>query len=223
MAKSSLLIEANSKLLFIGDSITDCGRARPSGEGLFGAHGTGFVNTVIGLLGSVYSDHRIRVVNQGCSGDTVRELNARWNSDVVAHKPDWLAIMIGINDVWRQFDCPYQPELHVPIDEYEATLDELIVKTLPQLDGLVLMTPFYIEASPHDAMRLRMDEYGSVVKRLAAKYNTVFVDTQAAFDKVLKCHYPAMIAWDRVHPNQIGNSVLAKAFLDAIGFSWNRA
>ena len=88
MAKSSLLIEANSKLLFIGDSLTDCGRARPSGEGLFGAHGTGFVNTVFGLLGSVYSDHRIRVVNQGCSGDTVRELNARWNSDVVAHKPD---------------------------------------------------------------------------------------------------------------------------------------
>ena len=32
-------IGPRSKLLFIGDSITDCERARPVGEGLFGAVG----------------------------------------------------------------------------------------------------------------------------------------------------------------------------------------
>jgi len=222
MPDSPFLISPQSKLLFIGDSITDCGRARPVGEGLFGAHGTGYVNVVCGLLGSVYPEHGIRIVNQGCSGDTVRDLKKRWSSDVTSQKPDWLAIMIGINDVWRQFDCPTQPEIHVLIDEYRSTLSELIEGTLPNLKGLVLMTPFYIETARTDAMRATMDAYGAVVRELAQKYGAIYVDTQAAFDKVLDHQYPAAIAWDRVHPNQIGTTILAKAFLDGIGFDWNR-
>lgn len=46
------------------------------------------------------------------------------------------------------------------------------------------------------------------------------VDTQAAFDRVLKQYYPGTLAWDRVHPSSIGHMVLAKAFLDVLGFQW---
>lgn len=41
-----MLIEAGSKLIMTGDSVTDCDRARPVGEGLFGAIGNGYVNFV---------------------------------------------------------------------------------------------------------------------------------------------------------------------------------
>lgn len=34
-----MLLKPNQKLVMIGDSVTDCGRARPVGEGLFGAVG----------------------------------------------------------------------------------------------------------------------------------------------------------------------------------------
>jgi hypothetical protein len=30
-------------------------------------------------------------------------------------------VLIGVNDVWRQFDLPRMPETHVPLDEYEHT------------------------------------------------------------------------------------------------------
>jgi len=216
-----MLIDPGSKLLFIGDSITDCGRARPNGEGLFGAHGTGYVNIVAGLLGTIYSSQKIRVVNQGQSGDTVIDLKARWEQDVVNQHPDWLSVMIGINDVWRQMDCPLMPELHVGPQLYEQTLDELVTATKPNLKGLVLMSPFYIEPLKQDEMRFKMDGYGAAVKRVAEKHHAIFVDVQAAFDIVLKDWYPAAIAWDRVHPNQVGSTVIAKAFLDAIGFSWD--
>jgi hypothetical protein len=33
-----MIIQPNSKLVMIGDSVTDCERARPVGEGLFEAH-----------------------------------------------------------------------------------------------------------------------------------------------------------------------------------------
>jgi len=47
-------IPPRSKLVFIGDSITDCERARPVGEGLFGAVGKGYVAIVDGLLGAIH-------------------------------------------------------------------------------------------------------------------------------------------------------------------------
>lgn len=204
----------------IGDSITDCGRAQPVGEG--NSLGSGYVSIISAMLGAVYPEQRIRVVNVGTSGHTVTELKARWKRDVIDLKPDWLSVMIGINDVWRQFDMPLRKELHVPLSEYEKTLDALVAKTVRTVKGIVLMTPYYIEPIRQDAMRAKMDQYGEAVKRIAKKRGTLFVDTQAAFNAVLKYQHPNALAWDRVHPNLTGHAVIAKAFLDAVGFKWDR-
>ena len=208
-----MIIDANSKLVMIGDSITDCGRTQPIGEGLFGAHGNGYVALVNGLLGTEYPERHIRVVNMGTSGHTVRDLKARWQRDVLDLKPDWLSIMIGINDVWRQYDLPLQTEIHVGLEEYQTTLEELITTTKPTLKGLVLMTPYFIEPNPRDAMRATMDRYGQALHTLAQKHAAIFVDTQAAYDKVLQHCHPAALAWDRVHPNMTGHMILAQEFL----------
>ena len=128
--------------------------------------------------------------------------------------------MIGINDVWRQFDLPLQTDIHVGIEEYEQTLSELVQTAKPLLKGLVLMTPYFIEPNPADAMRATMDQYGLVVRKLAEQYGAIFVDTQAAFNAVLKHCHAASLAWDRVHPNTTGHMVLARAFLNAIDFNW---
>src|SRR5690625_1477219 len=101
-----MLLEKNDKLIFIGDSVTDCERAKPEGEGLFQALGNGYVSIVDSFLQSTYPELEIRVVNKGISGNTVRDLKARWQDDIMTQKPDCVSIMIGINDVWRQFDSP---------------------------------------------------------------------------------------------------------------------
>ncbi len=210
-------IAPHSKLVFIGDSITDCERARPVGEGLFGAVGKGYVALVDSLLGAIHPGHAIRVVNMGTSGHTVVDLKARWQTDALDLRPDWLAVMIGVNDVWRQFDLPRQTELHVLPDVYARTLEELVAPTRPKVKGLVVMSPFYIEPNRADAMRSRMDEYGAIAKGIAAKHDALFVDVQAAFDRVLPHMHANAIAWDRVHPNHIGHAVIARAFLNAVG------
>ncbi|WP_309118833.1 SGNH/GDSL hydrolase family protein [Paenibacillus sp.] len=216
-----MLLRHGQTLVMIGDSITDCERARPRGEGLFAAIGKGYVALVSALLNERYPERAIRVVNMGTSGNTVRDLKARWETDVVELKPDWVSIMIGINDVWRQYDTPTIVEGHVLIEEYEATLDALIERTKPLVEGLVLMTPYYIEPNRDDAMRADMDRFGAVVKRLAEKHGAKFVDTQAAIDRLLEHIYPATLAWDRVHPNMTGHAALARAFLNAVEFEWN--
>ncbi len=218
---ASLLVP-NSRILFIGDSITDAGR-EPMGEpapwGTPGL-GRGYVSLVESWLLATRPQDRVRVFNRGTSGHTVRDLAARWQTDVLDLKPDTVAIMIGINDVWRQFDTPLRAETHVLPAEYERTLGELVRHTLPTLAApsrLVLATPFFIETHLADPMRVRMDEYGAIVRRLAAEHGATFVDTQAAFDAVAAHVHPMALAWDRIHPQPAGCMILARAFLAAFG------
>jgi lysophospholipase L1-like esterase len=215
-----MIIEPNSKLVMIGDSITDCERARPIGEGLFGALGKGYVSLLDAFLTARYPAQRIRVINMGISGNTVRDLQSRWQSDVLDLRPDWLSICIGINDVWHHFDLPSQPERPVPLDEFTQSLDELLSVTRPSVKGLILMTPYFIEPNRAEPMRKLMDQYGSAVRQLAEKYNAHLVDTQAAFDAVLTELHPMTLAWDRVHPTHAGHIILALAFLEALGYKF---
>ena len=75
-----------------------------------------------------------------------------------------------------------------------------------------------MEPNKDDAMRSAMDVYGNIVKELAEKYNLVFVDLQAAWDKLFEQMHPCNIAWDRIHPNHVGHMYIAKHFLNAVGF-----
>jgi len=217
-----MLFEQRDRIVLIGDSITDCDRRRPIGEAGDGGAGHGYVELVDAFLQSAYPELKLRLVNVGTSGHTVRDLHGRWESDVVEQKPDWLTIMIGTNDVWRQFDRATMPELAVPIGEYERTLEELVVRTKPLVKGIVLMTPFFVESNRADRMRAEMDRYGDVVRAVAERTGSLFVDTQAAFDRVLEHIYSAQLTWDRIHPSKAGHMIIARALLDAVGFDYNK-
>ena len=208
-------IQPNSKLLMIGNSITDCGRnydASYSDEVL----GDGYVRFISDFLKSTYPESGIEIVNKGISGDTVRNLKKRWQRDVLGLSPDWLSIMIGINDVWQQINDSLPPENWVLIDEYEQTLDELVGAVAPSLMGLVLMTPYVLELDQSDEMRSKMDAYGQIVRKIAEKYDALFVDTQAAFDEVLQKKDATELSNDRVHMNAVGHKVLAEGFLKIV-------
>lgn len=205
----------------IGDSITDCGRKRPIGTGSEAALGNGYVHLTNALLTATYPNHHIDIVNTGISGNTVRDLHRRWQTDVLDLKPDWLSVKIGINDVWRHFDeRPGRSKEAVGLDEYGQLYNAILSSVRPQLKGLVLLTPYYIQPDLNDPMRAKMDTYTALVKQIANAYDAILVDTQAAFDAVLEHVAPTALADDLVHPGTTGHMVLARAFLSAVGFEW---
>jgi len=204
----------------IGDSITDCGRGYPIGTAANNGLGDGYVSLVDSLLPVSYPDLQVRVMNLGIGGNTVIDLQMRWESDVTALEPDWLSVMIGINDVWRQFDSVQRPEQVISLEKYATTLEKLISKTRPTLKGLIMMTPYYLEPDRSDPMRAMMDAYGKIVYQLAVKYRAIFVDTQAAMDMAMQDIHPLALAQDRVHLNQAGHMFLARAFLSSVGYAW---
>jgi lysophospholipase L1-like esterase len=213
-------IAPGGKLVMIGDSITECGREQPLSGEPDDFLGSGYVHYVDSLIAAAYPGSRIRIWNAGIGGNTVRDLEARWTAHVLDLEPDWLSIMIGINDALRQFDHWVPPSEQIPLGEYERTLERLIGGIRPRLQGLVLMTPYLVEPDRTVPMRAMMDRYGGTVRGLAEKYQAVLVDTQAAFDEALRELDPDELAADRVHVHAVGHMILARAFLKAVDFSW---
>ena len=139
-----LIFGPDQKLLFIGDSITDCGRRGDAdGKGPHAPYGNGYVHLIRAFLLARYGELGLEIVNRGISGNTVRDLDRRWEDDVIAEQPDWLSIKIGINDVWRLI--ANRMDAHVPLDEYEATLRRLLDRTKAATKArLILMEPYVI-------------------------------------------------------------------------------
>ena len=87
-------------VLFQGDSVTDCGRSRDN-DALLGG---GYAGMVASQFSAAHPEMNVRFLNRGISGNRSRDLVARWQDDCVALKPDWVYVMIGINDTWRRLD-----------------------------------------------------------------------------------------------------------------------
>ena len=149
------------RIVFAGDSVTDMGSTNPVGEGLFDSLGQGYVRIVDSLLAACYPEIKVRVTNSGISGNTSRDLLARFDRDVVELKPDWVSICIGINDVWRQFDLPALPDTHVLPKEYERNVEEMILRVKDTVKGIFILSPYIMEPNSSDMMRARMNMWRS--------------------------------------------------------------
>ena len=206
------------KIVFAGDSVTDMESMVPVGEGMPESLGKGYVRIIDNLLGACYPKQVIRVTNSGISGNTSRDLLKRFERDVVRLKPDWVSVCIGINDVWRQFDMPAIPEAHVYPEEYRDNVEQMIQMVKGRVKGVFLMTPYYMEPNLEDPMRKRMEEYRQICASLAREHGCIFIDLQEMFDQYFCHRHSSFIAWDRVHPNYVGATLIAKAFLSHCDF-----
>jgi len=149
------------------------------------------------------------------------ESQIRFDRDVVELNPDWVSICIGINDVWRQFDSPAIVNAHVLPDEYEMNFEKMILKITGKVKGIFILSPYIMESNREDVMRKRMDEYVAIAKKLAEKYNCIFVDFQKMYEDYCKVRHSSYVAWDRIHPNQIGATLMAREFLNHCDFDYN--
>lgn len=216
-----MIFESMDRIVFAGDSVTDMGSKNPVGEGLFDNVGRSYVRVIENLLAVCYPEIKVRITNSGISGNTSRALLQRFDRDVVDLKPNWVSICIGINDVWRQFDSPAIPDEQIMPEEYERNVETMILKVKDSVKGIFLLSPYYMEPNREDMMRKRMDEYVAVCKKLAEKHGCIFVDFQRMYEEYCSVRHSSYVAWDRVHPNQVGATLMAREFLKHCDFDYN--
>lgn len=216
-----MIFDNYDRIVFAGDSVTDMESQNPIGEGLFDNVGKSYVRIIENMLAAYYPKTYIRITNSGLAGLTSRDLLERFESNVISLNPDWVSICIGINDVWRQFDSPAILDAQVMPDEYEKNVEQMILSVKDKVKGVFILTPYYIEPNREDLMRARMDTYAEISRKLAKKYGCILIDFQKLYEDYCKIRHSSYIAWDRVHPNQVGATLMARAFLEKCDFDYN--
>jgi lysophospholipase L1-like esterase len=190
-------LPAGAKVLFQGDSITDCGRGRTSDPNHILGHGYAFI--IAARNGSARPAQGVEYVNRGVSGNTVLDLRKRWKADAMDVAPDVLSVLIGANDSGR-------------------SVDPLLTETRKARPGLriVLCEPFLAPDGP--AIRKspgrseRMKALQAACRRLADKHRAVFVPLQSVFDDASKKAPWTHWIWDGVHPTAAGHQLIADAW-----------
>ena len=198
------------KIMFTGDSVTDCRRARPIGDG-FGTIGESYLSRIFIDTWADIPNHSIRYMNSATSGNTSKMLLDRFDEEVLSYNPDYVFIMIGINDVWRHFDGGALHEELITPDETIANMEIMIQKTRDKGAIPVILSPFFLETDRTDSMRRMCDEINTGYRKLAQDYQIGYIDVQTPLDEYAAAVGSSyLLSGDRVHPKALGCALIAK-------------
>lgn len=200
-------------ILFQGDSITDAGRTSSSDP--FYAMGCGYPLLTAARLLYEESHSQYHFLNKGISGNRIVDLYARWKEDTLNQKPDVISILIGVNDVWHE----YQDHSGVDASKFEKMYDLLLEETkaaLPQV-RLVLCEPFILPVGEvlnrTERWMTDMAPRRVIVKKLADKFDAAFVPLQEAFIHESEKLGAGNLLQDGVHPTPAGHELISRQWI----------
>ena len=211
---AELAVQDGQTYLFQGDSITDAGRRAAAAP-----YGIGYAAIFIDMVTAQYPERNIRFINKGIGGDRVTGLYDRWTDDVIRHQPDWVSILIGINDLHSVLRAA---DPMVPVELYREKYEGILARTRQETDAsIVLLDPFYMsidgEGDGFRAMVLEtIPAYLAVVHEMAEKYQTRHVPLHDVFARQLQYRDSDVFCPEPVHPNHTGHVVIATALLQAL-------
>ena len=198
---------AGARILFQGDSITDGNRGRSADPNHILGHGYVFI--IAAKYGAAFPDLKLDFINRGVSGNTVLDLEKRWEKDTLDLNPDVLSILIGVNDSGRG----------IPLAQYEQLYDKLIAKakTANPKIKLVLCAPF---VKPTGTVNEDIRKRQEIVAKLAQKHGAALVQFQPVFDEAAKRAPADYWIWDGVHPTYRGHQLMADEWERVVRDFW---
>ncbi len=231
MLLASVFAFAGKRVLFIGDSVTDGGWGRSGGSMMSSAernhsdlnhiYGHSYMMLCAAHYEAEQPEEGFEFFNRGISGDDLTKLEARWQKDAVALRPDVLSVLVGINDVYN-----YVADTTKPFDfggwdrRYRALLDK--VKAVNPSVKIVIGTPFVAKVGKRgkDAKYIRaemmVEALADVLEGIAKDYGAVLLRYDLLFAKQEK-RYPNVPMkhwiWDSIHPTAAGHKLMADLWI----------
>ena len=173
----------------------------------------------------------VRVVNAGVGGNNTNHARARFEKDVLAHKPDVVVVQFGINDA--AVDLWKDPPAKTPRVNIETYVENLryILQTLKSRDtNVVLLTPNPLRWTPKlrelygkppyrtadkDGFNVLLRQYAEKVRDLARTEKVPLVDVYKDFDAFGKKDGQSVndLLLDGMHPNELGHRRIAEQLI----------
>ena len=209
-----ILIRKNSRVLFIGDSITDVNFNRRMNRTIKGK------NIYALQLRKNFKKYsrEIKVDIKGIASNRTYHVYDRLTKDCISLKPDVIVMLIGVNDAWENYKPEDYPPLLRPMEPHIREIYRRIRKELPDTQILYLM-PFMIDTVEEKLpFHKVLDEYREVLKSIALENGALVADMQAVYNETQQTIEPKKLAIDGIHPTDLGHKVMADAVLQMIVF-----
>ncbi len=197
-------LKKDSILLFQGDSVTDCYRNREDDNDL----GKSYVVEVQEYL----RKYNIKVLNKAIAGNRVDHLLNRFDKDFKDVKPDYLILLIGVNDVWH--DYPNCKKDNV----FEKELNELFDRIKKEMScDVLILEPFILGfKEEYIIMREELARKVSLIKKLCTKYDYEYLSFTEDFNKVITKENEEQYSIEGIHPLPLGYHLMANKIINNI-------
>ena len=201
--------------LFQGDSITDAGRDDENQDNFGLGCGYAFL-----LAADIEKNRKgeIKFLNRGKSGDRITDVYARIKEDIINIKPDFMSILIGVNDVSHELTqgCGVTPEKFNKI--YNLLIEE-IKEALPEIK-IIILEPFVLKGSATNELweqfNCEVRKLAIISEKVAKQYNIKFVPLQNKFDDASSDGDTRYWSVDGIHPTSAGHQIIKEEFKKAI-------
>lgn len=212
----SNVFKNGDQVCFIGNSITMQG---------------GFHHNIALFYATRYPKSKVRIFNCGISGNHAANVIARLDSDILVHHPNWSVIMLGMNDVRRDFyskDSVNVPDIEKKkqwaLDLYRKNYEIIIQTLLKNGSKIILQTPSIYEESPALAAEVFPGRNNALkicagyIREFGKKYNLPVVDYWYAMQRVNRQIQATdasatIVGKDREHPGNVGHLIMSYQFL----------
>lgn len=207
-------IKKDSKILFIGDSITDVKFNRRK---RFTIKGKNVYALQLKKRFKKYSKN-IKVEIKGIASNRTYHVYDRLTSDCISLKPDVVIMLIGVNDAWENYVPEKYPPLLRPMEPHIREIYRRLRTELPNTQILYLM-PFLIDAVEEKfPYHKTLDEFREVLRSIALENGATVLDLQEVFYQAQKSIEPEKLAVDGIHPTNLGHKVMADAIEKVLEF-----
>ena len=207
-----IVINKQSRILFIGDSITDVKfNLRMAGK----IKGRKIYALELKKRFRAYR-RDIKVDIKGIASNRTYHVYDRLTADCISLKPDVIIMLIGVNDAWENYVPEQYPPLVRPIKPHMREIYRRLKAELPNTRLLVLL-PFLIDTMPEKApFHKILDEYRQMLADMAQDNGAETIDLQAVFYDAERQIPPAKLAVDGVHPTNLGHKIIADEILKVL-------
>ena len=194
-------------LLFLGDSITDCNHYFDP-ENL----GYGYVRMISEQINT--PDINYQVLNKGNDGFTVPSVRRLWKRSCLNLKPDFITILIGINDLAVIKNTGITPSVGLAEfrEQYQALIDDIRMMTdCP----ILLMEPFIFPwPAEYAAWEDELHTLSNIIQGLAVKNNLSFLPLWDELRSAAKSEGYSEITTDGIHLTPNGHKLIASKWLE---------